>query len=172
MSKFLSFFICLFTSCTLFASANPNSGLFDKKEKNKCPHITASAIIEIYKNGCFKGVVLMDRTKSPWGKQIPGGHVRDGETVEAALRRHLMEKIGLEINEIRQFHVYSDPNRDPRHHVVEITHTARAYIIPKNVDVINLDRIPWNELAFDHAVILQDYLMNRNGNDEGTIKKP
>lgn len=47
----------------------------------KPPVLAATAIIEIYDQSEFKGIVLIDRGKAPFGKAIPGGKVEYGETV-------------------------------------------------------------------------------------------
>ncbi|MBA3815983.1 MAG: NUDIX hydrolase [Parachlamydiaceae bacterium] len=47
---------------------------------------------------------------------MPGGKVGYGETVENAIRREMMEEVNLQLNDLRQFHVYSDSTRDFRHH--------------------------------------------------------
>lgn len=51
---------------------------------------------------------------------IPGGFVRIGESVEQASVREMWEEVHIEVMEsdLRQFHVYSDPNRDKRRHTV------------------------------------------------------
>ncbi len=145
---------------------------------HKPPILTTTAIIEIYDKNEFKGVVLIERGKAPFGKAIPGGKVEYGETVENAIRREMMEEVNLELDDLRQFHVYSDPTRDFRHHSVEVTHTARAFKSPTAGDdaakafVVRLEDIPWNELAFDHAQVLKDYIDWKNGNDSLSMPKP
>ena len=94
---------------------------------HKPPILTTTAIIEIYEDEEFKGIVLIERGKAPWGKAIPGGKVEYGETVENAVRREMLEEVNLSLDDLRQFHVYSDPTRDFRHHSVEVAHTAKAY---------------------------------------------
>lgn len=114
-----------------------------------------------------QGIVLIERGKAPWGKALPGGKVEYGETVETAIRREMMEEVSLELLDLQQFHVYSDPKRDFRHHSVEVTHLAKAEAFPIAGDdatkafVVTLDEIPWEEMAFDHAMILRDYLKYR-----------
>ncbi|MFN4174397.1 MAG: NUDIX domain-containing protein [Parachlamydiaceae bacterium] len=142
------------------------------KAAHSPPILTTTAIIEIYENERFEGIVLIERGKAPWGMAIPGGKVEYGETVENAVRREMMEEVHLDLVDLRQFHVYSDPKRDFRHHSVEVTHIAKAYRKPCAGDdaakafIVKLEDIPWNELAFDHAEILKDYLAWKNGNTQ------
>ncbi len=144
----------------------------------KPPVLTTTAIIEIYERGYFQGIVLIERGKAPFGKAIPGGKVEYGESVEHAIRREMLEEVNLELHDLRQFHVYSNPARDFRHHSVEITHLAKAFSLPAAGDdaaaafVVKLENIPWQELAFDHAQILYDYLEWRNGNQDLSMIKP
>jgi 8-oxo-dGTP diphosphatase len=137
------------------------------------PVLSTTAIIEVYdKEGKLDGIVLIERGKEPFGKALPGGKVEYGETVEHAVRREMKEETNLDLYELRQFHVYSEPSRDPRWHTVEVTHLAKAYGKPQAGDdaakafVVALDQIPWDELTFDHAQILKDYISYREGNKE------
>jgi 8-oxo-dGTP diphosphatase len=148
------------------------------KQAYKPPILTTTAIIEVYDGNHFEGIVLIERGKAPFGKAIPGGKVEYGETVENAIRREMMEEVNLELYDLRQFHVYSDPTRDFRHHSVEVAHVAKAYQSPTAGDdaakafIVKLDNIPWTELAFDHALVLKDYLEWRNGNSSTAMSKP
>ncbi len=148
------------------------------KQAHKPPILTTTAIIEVYESNQFKGIVLIERGKAPFGKAIPGGKVEYGETVENAIRREMMEEVNLELNDLRQFHVYSDPARDFRHHSVEVAHVAKAYQSPTAGDdaakafIVKLEDIPWTELAFDHALVLKDYLEWKNGNSSIAMPKP
>lgn len=161
------FLICILTFvATITVHANliaPEQNL----KVHKFPILTTAAIIKIYDNTQFQGIVLIERGKPPWGKALPGGKVEVGETVEEAIRREMMEEVNLELEDLQQFHVYSDPQRDFRHHSVEITHLAKAYKIPVAGDdaaqafVVKIEDIPWDNLAFDHALILRDYLQTR-----------
>lgn len=148
------------------------------KAAHKPPILTTTAIIEIFDQGQFTGIVLIERGKAPFGKALPGGKVEYGETVENAVRREMQEEVNLDLQDLKQFHVYSDPSRDFRHHSVEVTHVAKADRLPAAGDdaakafVVKLEDIPWNDLAFDHAQILRDYLEYRSGKTSTSMLKP
>ncbi len=123
------------------------------------PLITVDIIIR-YKGG----IVLVDRAHEPFGWSIPGGFVEFGETVEQTAIREAKEETNLDVQIVRQFHVYSDPKRDPRggHSitVVIITDgkgTLKAADDAKDAAVFSLDS-PLPKLAFDHNKILMDYM--------------
>jgi 8-oxo-dGTP diphosphatase len=149
-----------------------------KAAAHKPPILTTTAIIEVYNQDKFQGIVLIERGKAPWGKAIPGGKVEYGETVENAVRREMMEEVNLELQDLKQFHVYSEPSRDFRHHSVEVTHLAKALKMPVAGDdaaeafVVKIDDIPWKDLAFDHAQILRDYLDYKKGKESVIMTKP
>lgn len=112
-------------------------------------------------------VLLIERRFPPPGWALPGGFVDRGETVEAAVRREVREEAGVEIGELAQYHVYSDPTRDARHHVVSVVFTGRARGAPRAGDdagqarFFPFDALP-QPMAFDHAEILAVYHRRRS----------
>jgi 8-oxo-dGTP diphosphatase len=108
-------------------------------------------------------VLLIHRRNPPHGWALPGGFVEYGETVEDAVRREMKEETGLDLQDLRQFRVYSDPARDPRGHVVSVVFAARGIGKPEAGDdadryrLIDLSAVPESELVFDHAKILADF---------------
>jgi 8-oxo-dGTP diphosphatase len=116
--------------------------------------------------GPKRDVVLVRRKNPPFGWALPGGFVDVGETVEEAARREAREETSLEVDIVRQFHVYSDPDRDPRGHTVSVVFIGRAEGVPTGADdaaearVFPRGALP-AELAFDHDEILKDYLEGR-----------
>lgn len=109
------------------------------------------------------GIILIERRFPPHGWALPGGFIEVGETVEAAVRREVMEETGLELSDLELFGVYSDPDRDSRRHTISIVFTALGHGIPRAGDdagriVVIPPRAIDRPLAFDHEQILSDYL--------------
>ena len=121
------------------------------------PRLTVDIIIELP-----TGIVLVERKNPPYGWAIPGGFVEYGETLETCALREAKEETGLDIFNLRQFHAYSEPDRDPRGHTITVVFIAQATGTPhaasdaKNVGVFTRDNLPEN-IAFDHRRILEDY---------------
>jgi 8-oxo-dGTP diphosphatase len=105
-------------------------------------------------------VVLVERKYEPRGWALPGGFVDVGETVEAAAIREAREETGLDVRLLEQFHVYSDPRRDPRRHTASVVFVAEAEGNPAGGDDAAQARtFAWDALpplVFDHAEILDD----------------
>ncbi|MGD0917881.1 MAG: NUDIX hydrolase [Thermodesulfobacteriota bacterium] len=130
----------------------------DEIELYQNPIPTVDIIIEI----ASKGIVLIKRKNPPYGWAIPGGFVDYGESLETAALREAKEETNLEVELINQFHTYSDPRRDPRHHSISTVYIAKAKGIPQAKDdaieigIFNEQNLP-DEMAFDHRSILSDY---------------
>jgi 8-oxo-dGTP diphosphatase len=109
-------------------------------------------------------VLLIQRKKGPFAKAwaLPGGFVNEGETLEEAARRELMEETSVEMGDIEQLLANADPGRDPRGWTVTVAYLAivnKKDVVPKAGDDakavkwFNTSKIP--KMAFDHAIILQ-----------------
>lgn len=126
------------------------------------PYVTVDAIIEI-----DEGIVLIKRSNPPFGWALPGGFVDNGESLEEAVVREVKEETGLDLTEIKQFHTYSQPDRDPRFHTIGTVYIGRAKGKPRagddaaSVKVVNLSEVNDLNLAFDHKNIIADYLKYR-----------
>lgn len=113
-----------------------------------------------------EGIILIERKNPPDGWALPGGFVDYGETLESAARREAKEETGLDVELIRQFHAYSDPKRDPRHHTITIVFVAHAKGRPvagddaKELGIFTENTLP-DKIAFDHRAILEDYFLGR-----------
>lgn len=110
------------------------------------------------------GIVLIRRRNPPFVGcyALPGGFVEIGETVEEAARREVMEETGISASLVGLVGVYSDPDRDPRGHVVSVCYLAdgsgelRSGSDASDVRIFRPDELP--ELAFDHARMIRDAL--------------
>jgi 8-oxo-dGTP diphosphatase len=125
------------------------------------PRITVDVVV--FRRSDPRQVLLVRRGFPPPGWALPGGFVDYGETVEAAAVREAREETGLGVELIRQFHVYSDPSRDPRGHSVTVVFLAQGEGEPAGQD--DAAEARWfpaaelpPDLAFDHGDILRDAL--------------
>ncbi len=128
------------------------------------PYVTVDAIIELK-----EGIILIERSNPPFGWALPGGFVDYGESLEEAVVREAKEETNLELVDIRQFHAYSDPNRDPRFHTIGTVFIAQGKGAPKAGDdaqglkVVKYEDLLKLDYAFDHKKIIEDYLAWRRG---------
>jgi O-acetyl-ADP-ribose deacetylase (regulator of RNase III)/ADP-ribose pyrophosphatase YjhB (NUDIX family) len=130
------------------------------------PFTTVDAIIEIPASpaGGNDGIVVIERSNPPFGWALPGGFVDYGESLEEAVKREAKEETGLDLIDLRQFHTYSEPNRDPRFHTIGTIFIAKAEGKPKAGDdaasakIVKLSEIENLDFAFDHKKIIRDYV--------------
>lgn len=129
------------------------------------PTPTVDIVIELVDRP-HRPILLIERLNPPAGWAIPGGFVDYGESVEAAAIREAHEEVGLQIDLLEQFQVYSAPDRDPRQHTLSVVFLATATGEPqagddaKHVAIFEPWQLPTN-LCFDHDRILRDYLHYR-----------
>ncbi|GAB1539633.1 hypothetical protein NUACC21_23000 [Scytonema sp. NUACC21] len=73
----------------------------------------------------------------------------------------------MQVELVEQFHVYSDPSRDPRKHTLSVVFLATATGEPlagddaKGIGIFEPWEIP-KDLCFDHDKILRDYWRYRH----------
>jgi 8-oxo-dGTP diphosphatase len=130
------------------------------------PHLSADGIIKLYDDkNKYLGIILIERLNPPYGKALPGGFVDIGEKVEDALVREMREEVSLDVTIEYLLGIYSDPARDSRFHTATAVYVCHAVGYPKAADdakevfVMDVDTIPFDQLAFDHGTILEDYLI-------------
>lgn len=137
-----------------------NEGL---KYSYKYPHpsVTTDCVIFGF-DGVKLKVLLVERGMAPYKGRwaFPGGFLNMDESAEEGALRELKEETGLEGAYIRQFHTFSNPQRDPRERVITIAYYAlvRMQEVKGGDDASDarwfaLDEVP--PLAFDHDQILR-----------------
>jgi 8-oxo-dGTP diphosphatase len=109
-------------------------------------------------------VLLVERGVEPFSGAwaLPGGFVRDGESLEQAARRELKEETGLDQLYLEQLYTFGEPTRDPRGRVISVAYYAlvklRDYRTQPSADArqatwFNAAEVP--NLAFDHGRIVE-----------------
>ncbi|MBM7859320.1 8-oxo-dGTP diphosphatase [Lentzea nigeriaca] len=120
--------------------------------------------------------LLVRRGEAPYRGRwaLPGGFVRESESVDAAAARELVEETGVSGLHLEQLATYGEPRRDPRMRVVSVAYLALAPDLPVPVagtDAAAASWVPVSEvsaLAFDHARILADGVERARGKLEYT----
>ena len=125
------------------------------------PSVTTDCVIFGY-DGTKLNVLLIERGIEPFKGRwaFPGGFIKMDETALMGAKRELLEETGLKDAYIRQFHTFSEVDRDPRERVITIAYYALVRIseVKGGDDAARakwfpLDQIP--SLAFDHDMILR-----------------
>jgi 8-oxo-dGTP diphosphatase len=111
-----------------------------------------------------KFIVLVKRRNDPYKGSwaLPGGFVEYGETVESAAMRETKEETGLEVELDKLVGVYSDPERDPRGHMISVCFlahktggTLKAASDAAEVQHLKIGEISKIQLAFDHEEMIE-----------------
>jgi 8-oxo-dGTP diphosphatase len=140
--------------------SNNNNG---DKPRNPTPTID---MIIVENSNEKNRILLIKRGNDPFKGylSLPGGFINYGEKAEDALRREAKEELSIKVEPIGILGVYSDPNRDPRGHIMSITFITKIIdgIIKSNYDAakyiwVDLNSIEKMELAFDHLQIIKDF---------------
>lgn len=148
------------------------------------PFPTTDVIIE-YDNGIKKGIVLIERKNPPYGLALPGGFAEYGISLADNVRKEAREETGLELiiheNEDEPFCVKSNPDRDPRAHMISVAYTAKGYgnlkagDDAKRVYLLTHDEIKQliqqKKIVFDHSDILNKYFARYNHQQSSQIMR-
>ncbi len=113
------------------------------------------------------GILLIKRKIEPFINQwaLPGGLVKDEETLEEAVSRELEEETGISINYLEQLYTFGKVKRDPRNRVVSVAYfglvrpdifTLHASTDAAAAEWFEINKLP--PLAFDHQEIVDTAL--------------
>jgi len=127
-------------------------------------------IIDWNKPYPHQNILLIRRSKTsrafPGMWALPGGKVEDGELLEEALHREIMEECGIKVAIHNMIGIYDAIERDPRGRKITIAY----YCVPwgdvkivagddaEDIGWFNLHDINLMKLAFDHYDIIRDAL--------------
>jgi len=124
--------------------------------------VAVDAVVFGYYNNKLKILLIQQKFGSSANKwALPGGFVKDNETLEHAVIRELYEETGVKTNYLEQLYTFGEINRDERARIITIAYIA--LINPKNYSLsadtdakdakwFDVKNIP--ALAFDHKDII------------------
>jgi 8-oxo-dGTP diphosphatase len=109
-------------------------------------------------------LLLIERAIEPFRGRwaLPGGFVRESETLDAAAERELVEEAGVRVSYLEQLYTFGDLDRDPRERVVSVAYYALVNpAVHAPIAATDAARAAWfrddalPELAFDHERIVR-----------------
>jgi 8-oxo-dGTP diphosphatase len=130
--------------------------------------VTVDIVIFTLREGSLQ-VLLVKRGVPPFEGQyaIPGGFIREDESLEEAALRELHEETGVRNVFLEQLYTFGDPKRDPRGRVITVAYYALIasdkLSLVAGADAAEAQWFPASSvppLAFDHKSIL-DYALER-----------
>lgn len=131
------------------------------------PSVTSDCIVFRTRDN-QKEVLLIKRGEHPYMNcyALPGGFVRNNETVDEAAYRELVEETGVSKIELSLFQVYSKPGRDPRGWVISnvfrgtLSEEQQVKCGSDSIDVawVNVSKLSSFNLAFDHQDMIEKAL--------------
>jgi len=108
-------------------------------------------------------ILLIKRNIEPflYSWALPGGLVKNEETLEEAISRELHEETGVNTTFIEQLYTFGELNRDPRNRVISVAYLGlvnpKSYDLKASTDAsdaqwFSINNLP--NLAFDHLTIV------------------
>lgn len=109
----------------------------DKEEEWKKKVVTPRvAVVGVVESPDRTKLLIIKRKYPPHGHAFPGGMMDLGETIEETAIREIKEETGIDAEVLGLLNVTSDPEYDPRWHVVvpHVVMRAKSEQIPKGMD--------------------------------------
>ena len=134
------------------------------QNKTSSIKIAVDAIVFGYSKNDGVAVLLIQRKYEPFKNAwaIPGGFVLEDESLEAGVKRELLEETGISVNYLEQLYTFGEPGRDPRQRIVSVAYFGlvkaslyqqlKASTDAENAKWFSIKKLP--SLAFDHKEIL------------------
>jgi 8-oxo-dGTP diphosphatase len=140
-----------------------NSNKMQDKPRNPIPTID---VILTEESSNSNRILLIKRKNNPFKDffALPGGFVNEEEKIEDAVKREAEEELSVKVEPIDILGVYSDPNRDPRGHIMStafickiISGELKAADDAADLQWVEINSLENIKLAFDHYKIISDY---------------
>jgi ADP-ribose pyrophosphatase YjhB (NUDIX family) len=127
------------------------------------PLVTVDLVVFTIRDHSLQ-LLLVERGEEPFkgAWALPGGFVRDRESLDEAARRELEEETGVRDIYLEQLYTFGEPNRDPRARVITVAYFAiiasgrralRASADAADAQWFAVSALP--PLAFDHDRIAE-----------------
>ena len=98
-------------------------------QRSKRPLVATDIVIE-YNDGIKDGIILITRKNFPPGLALPGGFAECGLNLGQNAQKESREETGLEVvikDSENPLLILSDPDRDPRAHIISVAYAAKGY---------------------------------------------
>jgi len=136
-------------------------------EYPKADHAVDAVVFGVDLEALALKVLLIERGIEPYkgAYALPGGFLRLDETLDAAVRRELVEETALDLGYLEQLYTFDAVDRDPRGRVISTAYLG--LVEPDKVAIAGgtdaahaqwFDALEPPPLAFDHAEILDTAL--------------
>ncbi|HKV53564.1 MAG TPA: NUDIX domain-containing protein [Candidatus Binataceae bacterium] len=139
-----------------------------KARRHARPKVAVDTVLFAIDDGLLKSYLVRLKRGPAAGKwAFPGGLIREGETLDEAARREMLESTGLGDCYLEQLFTFGDPTRDPKAHVVSAAYMALidgpAAVAScsekyQNGHWFEVGHLP--ELAYDHSE-MAEYALKR-----------
>jgi len=125
--------------------------------------VAVDAVVFGYTENVLKILLIKQKfgtNEDKWA--LPGGFVKNKESLDEAVSRELKEETGVVANYLEQLYTFGSLNRDERARVISVSYIAlinpKNYSLKADTDAIDakwfaISHIP--KLAFDHKEILK-----------------
>ncbi|MCH2021221.1 MAG: NUDIX hydrolase [Saprospiraceae bacterium] len=128
------------------------------------PFVTVDCVVFGLDKSADLRILLIKRAYDPFKNSwaLPGGFIKENETLENAARRELEEETGVKDIFIEQLYTFGEIGRDPRGQTISVAyyslinlekHPPIAATDASDAKWFKIEEIP--KLAFDHAQIFE-----------------
>src|SRR5436190_22685187 len=107
-------------------SPQPVASLYcvTQTQMNQSIKVSVDAVVFGYDPDEGVSALLIKRKFEPFQKYwaLPGGLVKNEESLELAVQRELKEEAGIDVNYLEQLYSFGQPGRDPRNRVISVAY--------------------------------------------------